>query len=70
MDDTVAKAEIEPTTNAETTIEPTFNKQSLIESDRFSEEVDVLNAVLEDGKMYTIFQVETAIRNFLKKGVK
>lgn len=44
---------------------PTFSKKQFAASQRFSKRKDLINALLEDGKMYTIKEVEDKINNFL-----
>lgn len=49
---------------------PAFNKQQLAQSNRFSNrEKDVLSAILEEGKTYTIQQAKDQLTTFLKKEV-
>ncbi len=49
---------------------PVFTKEQLLLSDRFSGRRDLLNALLDDGKQYTISEVETALNIYLKGKVK
>ena len=49
---------------------PVFNKSDLIKSKRYADKRDILNALLKDGKTYTIEQVEKMIKTFLSKEVK
>lgn len=46
------------------------SKQDLVKSKRYSEHRDILEIILEDGKTYTIKQVDSMIKNFLQKEVK
>ncbi|WP_339219756.1 hypothetical protein [Paenibacillus sp. FSL W7-1332] len=47
-----------------------FNKQQLAQSNQFSNrEKDVLSAILEEGKTYTIQQAKDQLTTFLKKEV-
>ena len=45
---------------------PTHSKEQLLRSQRR----DLLGALLEDGKWYTLEEVDTAIENFMKGKVK
>jgi glutamyl/glutaminyl-tRNA synthetase len=47
-----------------------FTKGQLLNSKRFSDYVDVLNALLDDGKTYTMDEVTMAIKNFMNKEVQ
>jgi len=48
----------------------TFTKAQFLQSrQRPGNEKDILAAVLEDGKSYTIAEADRAIQNYLKKGV-
>ncbi|MNW41164.1 hypothetical protein D3C74_182930 [compost metagenome] len=50
---------------------PIFTKSQFLQSrQRPGYEKDILAAVLENGKSYTIVKAEKAIQNYLKKGVK
>ena len=46
--------------------EPKFNKQSLLGSKKYTSLKDALNVVLDDGKEYTIKEVEGKINTFMK----
>ncbi|MFB4325436.1 hypothetical protein RB298_24240 [Priestia sp. BR_2] len=49
---------------------PTFNKQQLAQSNQFTNrEKDVLNAILEESKTYTVRQAKEQLTTFLKKEV-
>lgn len=49
---------------------PAFNKQQLVQSNQFSNrEKDVLSAILEEGKTYTVQQAKDQLTTFLKKEV-
>ncbi|MDL1163682.1 hypothetical protein P0100_21990 [Yersinia pestis] len=49
---------------------PAFNKHQLAQSNQFSNrEKDVLIAILEEGKTYTVQQVKEQLTTFLKKEV-
>lgn len=47
-----------------------FTKQQLAESKRYKKKRDLLEALLENGKTYTIVQVDKIIGDYLKKGVR
>lgn len=49
---------------------PVFTKSDLVRAKRYSDKRDILNALLEDGKTYTLEEVDKMILNFLKKEVK
>lgn len=46
--------------------EVTFFKDQLVQSKRFVRSRDALNVLLENGKKYTISQVETLLADFMK----
>ncbi|GIO95061.1 hypothetical protein J14TS5_01470 [Paenibacillus lautus] len=47
-----------------------FNKNQLTQSNQFSNrEKDVLSAILEEGKTYTVQQAKDQLTTFLKKEV-
>ncbi|MCV4233427.1 hypothetical protein OHJ21_19775 [Virgibacillus sp. LDC1] len=47
-----------------------FNKQQLTQSKQFSNrEKDVLSAILEEGKTYTVQEAKEQLTTFLKKEV-
>ena len=46
-----------------------FTKQQLAESKRYKKKRDLLEALLENGKTYTIAQVDKIIGDYLKKEV-
>ncbi len=47
-----------------------FTKQQLAESKRYKKKQDLLEALLENGKTYTIAQVDKIIGDYLKKEVR
>lgn len=47
-----------------------FTKQQLAESKRYKKKRDLLEALLENGKTYTIAQVDKIISDYLKKEVR
>lgn len=53
-------------TAAEKPAAPKFSKEQLIRSDRFANRRDLLGALLKDGKLYSIEEVETAIEHYMK----
>lgn len=48
----------------------TYDKESLVNSKRYRDKRDILTALLEVNKRYTLEQVNSLINSFLKKGVK
>lgn len=58
--------EVKETKKAET-FEVKFSKEQLVNSKRYSKHKDLLNTLLEDGKMYTIAEVDAIIENYSKK---
>ena len=48
----------------------TFKKSQLIKSNKYKHQVDLLNVLLEDGKEYSIKQVDTSINKYMKGSVK
>lgn len=44
----------------------TFTKQQLITSKKYAEKKDLLNALLVDGKSYSMAEAEGILDNFLK----
>ena len=49
--------------------ETKHTKAALVGSKRFEARRDLLNAILEDGKKYTISEAEDKINNYLNKEV-
>ena len=47
-----------------------YTKSQIVESLRFTAQRDILNGLLDNGKTYTIDEVETIINTFLRKEVK
>lgn len=47
-----------------------FSKQQLVESRKYANRRDLLKALLEDGKTYTIAEVDAAIEKFMKGKVR
>ncbi len=54
----------------EAVTEPTFTKEQLLLSKRYADQVDQLNALLDNGKEYPISEVENLLKGFLAKEVK
>ena len=48
----------------------THSKEQLLRSQRYAKRRDLLGALLEGGKWYTLEEVDTAIENFMKGKVK
>lgn len=47
-----------------------FTKQQVLASKKLSYSKDLINAILEDGKTYTLKEVETEMNKYLKRKVK
>lgn len=56
--------------NVEKTNEPVFTKETLVKSKRFKDNRDIVSALLEDGKEYSIAEVEGKITEYMKGKVK
>ncbi|WP_276950566.1 hypothetical protein [Acetatifactor muris] len=50
--------------------ESRFSKEQLLVSKRFRDKEDLVNALLEDGKLYTMRSVEERIEKYKKGKVK
>lgn len=50
--------------------EAVFSKEQILQASRFSEYVDIIDALLEADRQYTITQVEDIVSKFLKGKVK
>lgn len=50
----------------ETIIEDRFTKQQIVNSKKFKDNVDLLNALLKDNKLYTLEEVNKTIEDFRK----
>jgi len=46
-----------------------FSKEQLLSSSQFAKRKDLLCAVLEEGRQYTVREAETEIKKFLKRKV-
>lgn len=51
-------------------VEIKFSKSQLVESKRFSGQKDLLNTILEDGKEYTLDEVDSRVEKYMKGKVK
>ena len=47
-----------------------FTKQQVLASKKLSYSKDLINAIMEDGKTYTLKEVETKVNEYLKRKVK
>lgn len=50
--------------------EPVFSKEQLLASNRFQDRRDILEALLDEQKPYTMKAVEETITNYMKGKVK
>jgi hypothetical protein len=50
--------------------EITFTKEKIIKFKRYSNRIDLLNALLDDNKAYTTDEVDALINNFMKGKVR
>lgn len=66
--DAEAQTEVEAVAT-EQPAEIQYTKAALAGSKRFQNRRDLLNAILDDGKEYTITEAENAINNYLNKEV-
>jgi hypothetical protein len=57
-------------TNAQEATAAVFTKEQLAASKRYANRRDVISALLEDGKSYTLQEVDTLIENFMKGTVR
>lgn len=48
---------------------PSFPKYLLLTSKKYEHYVDILNALLEDGKSYTFAEVDGLVSDFMKRSV-
>ncbi len=51
-------------------VAPTHSKEQLLRAQRYAKRRDLLGALLEDGKRYTLEEVDTAIEKYMKGKVK
>lgn len=47
-----------------------FTKAQVLASKKLSHSKDLINAIMEDGKTYTLKEVETKVNEYLKRKVK
>lgn len=59
----------EDTKKNSTTKEKRYKKSQLIYSKKYRDKKDLLNALLDENKMYSFKEIDTIIDNFLKKEV-
>ena len=59
-----------PAAPAEKAASPVFSKQNILTFRRYAERRDLLSVLLEEGKMYTIDQVDDLIGQFMKGKVR
>lgn len=64
--ETVDTAEVKETAKPE----PGFTKEQILASAKYANRRDLLTVLLDDGKSYTAEQVEQAMNDWFKKGVK
>jgi glutamate 5-kinase len=57
-------------TNTQETAAAVFTKEQLAASKRYANRRDVISALLENGKTYTLNEVDALIENFMKGMVK
>lgn len=60
----------EEKTTEEQKAESRFTKEQILSSNKYARRRDLLDAVLEDGKLYSAKEVDTAITDFMKGKVK
>ena len=63
--ETSETAEVQPVKT-----ESKYSKEQILASARYANRHDILNALLIDGKEYTIAEVDKVMDGWLKKGVK
>ena len=51
------------------TVKETFTREQLVEAKRYKNRRDLLDALLEDGRAYTIAEVDKKISDYLGKKV-
>lgn len=61
---------VEEKTTKEKKAESRFTKEQILSSSKYARRRDLLDAVLEGGKLYTAKEVDTAITDFMKGKVK
>lgn len=60
---------VKNTTPTDTTVQNEFSKEQLIFAERYAGRRDLLNALLEDNKTYTVEQVDALIESYYKKPI-
>ena len=50
--------------------EPRYTKEQISASKKYEKDVDIVNALLKDGELYTLSEVDVAIEKFKKGKVK
>lgn len=60
---------VKNTTPTDATVQNEFSKEQLVKADRWFNRRDLLNALLEDDKTYTIEQVDDLIKEYYKKPI-
>ena len=66
-------ANTKSTTASEATekkVEPTYTKDQVAASKRYADRRDLVSALLEEGKTYTLAEVDALINKFMKGAVK
>lgn len=58
------------TAEAAGTAESIYSKEQILASAKFAGRRDILDVLLEDGKEYTITEVNSVMDGWMKKGVK
>lgn len=61
-----AKKETAATVESSAKTEPKFSKEQLAKSERYAGRRDAVSALLDDGKQYTIAEVDAIINKFMK----
>ena len=64
------KRDLEEALKAADKMEPEFLKEQLLASKRFEDRRDIIDALLEDGKLYSLTAVEEKIKDYRKGKVK
>lgn len=57
---------VENAEKVEQTFEVKFSKKQLVNSARYKDSIDLVNTVLEDGKEYSLVEVDELIEKYLK----
>lgn len=58
------------TETAEAVVEAEFSRQQLVASEKYSKRRDLVEALLDEGKKYTITEVDRRVDKFMKGQVK